>query len=177
LLVIIIILGLFAGWLFFMGGMDVINSRVDLQKVRQVIEKYMPEFLKQQGSAKQSSPVELVRQAEPEPVKISEPVKPSEPVQHIAEPVPIIEALAAPPAPNIQTSNSRSPPPVASYNVPATIPREGVDYRIRWGDTLWDISYAFYRDPWQYSKIARHNNIRNPNHIISGRTIKIPPIN
>jgi len=72
---------------------------------------------------------------------------------------------------------SRSPPPVASYKVPATIPREGVDYRIRWGDTLWDISNAFYRDPWLYRRIARYNNIRNPNQIISGRIIKIPPKN
>jgi len=176
LLVIIIILGLFAGWLFFMGGMEVVNSKVDLQKIRQVIEQYTPEFLKKQEPSKQSKPAEPVRQAEPEPVKISEPVKLSEPVQQIAEPVPIIETRAAQPAPKPQTA-SRSPPPVASYKVPATIPREGVDYRIRWGDTLWDISDAFYRDPWLYNRIARYNNIRNPNQIISGRTIKIPPKN
>jgi nucleoid-associated protein YgaU len=60
--------------------------------------------------------------------------------------------------------------------VPATIPKEGVAYKIRWGDTLWDISAAFYRNPWQYQRIARFNNIRNPNMIISGRTIRIPPL-
>jgi nucleoid-associated protein YgaU len=67
--------------------------------------------------------------------------------------------------------------PVWSYNVPAVIPREGVNYTIRSGDTLWDISEAFYRDPWLYPRIAQHNNIRNPNLIISGRTIRIPPRN
>jgi LysM repeat protein len=181
ILLIIIILGLFAGWLFYMGGMDVVNSKVDLQKIKQVIEQYTPEFLKKHGSVRQSKPVEPV--VEPEPAKISEPVKPVEPVQQIVEPVqqiadptPVVEVSAAPPAPKPKTV-SRSPPPVASYKVPATIPKEGVDYKVRWGDTLWDISNAFYRDPWQYRRIARFNNIRNPNQIISGRTIKIPPKN
>jgi len=176
ILLLIIILGLFAGWLFFMDGMEVVNSKVDLQNIKQVIEQYTPDFLKKRETSKQSEPEVPVMQVEPEPVKISELVKPSEAVQQIAEPVPVIEAPAAPPAPKPQTV-SRSPPPVASYKVPETIPREGVDYRIRWGDTLWDISNAFYRDPWLYRRIARHNNIRNPNHIISGRTIKIPPKN
>jgi nucleoid-associated protein YgaU len=66
---------------------------------------------------------------------------------------------------------------VSSYNVPAVIPPEGAPYRIRWGDTLWDISEAFYRNPWLYPRIARFNNIRNPNRIISGTTIRIPPRN
>jgi molecular chaperone DnaK (HSP70) len=170
LLVIIIILGLLAGWLFFMGGMDVVNSKVDLQNAKQVIEQYTPKFLKKNEPAKQSKAAETVKQSEPEPVKVSEPVK-------SIEPVPIIETPAQPSAPKLQTASNRSPPPVASFNVPATIPREGVDYRIRWGDTLWDISNAFYRDPWQYRRIARYNNIGNPNYIISGRIIKVPPKN
>jgi nucleoid-associated protein YgaU len=58
--------------------------------------------------------------------------------------------------------------------VPQTIPREGIAYRIRWGDTLWDISEAFYRNPWLYPAIVRHNRIRNPNLIVSGTEITIP---
>jgi nucleoid-associated protein YgaU len=72
---------------------------------------------------------------------------------------------------------TRSFPPVASYKVPQTIPRGGAPYTIRWGDTLWDISEAFYRNPWLYPRIARFNAIRNPDFIISGRTIRIPPGN
>ncbi|MDR0289492.1 MAG: LysM peptidoglycan-binding domain-containing protein [Treponema sp.] len=72
---------------------------------------------------------------------------------------------------------NRPPAPVSSYRVPAVIPRDGAPYQIRWGDTLWDISEAFYRNPWLYPRIARFNNIQNPDHIIAGRTIRIPPKN
>ncbi|MDR2102110.1 MAG: LysM peptidoglycan-binding domain-containing protein, partial [Treponema sp.] len=92
--------------------------------------------------------------------------------------------IQAPPAPAVtQTApvqtytRTRPAPPVASFKVPATIPREGFRYTIRWGDTLWDIAEAFYRNPWLYPRIARFNNIRNPDRIISGTTIRIPPRN
>jgi hypothetical protein len=74
-----------------------------------------------------------------------------------------------------RTNRTRTLPPVASYKVPQTIPRGGAPYTVRWGDTLWDISEAFYRNPWLYRRIARFNNIRNPDLIISGKTIRIPP--
>jgi hypothetical protein len=92
-----------------------------------------------------------------------------------AQPV-LIQAPAEPP-PVAQAARTRPVPPVASYNVPSVIPREGVVYRIRYGDTLWDISEAFYRNPWLYPRIARFNNIRNPDRIISGTTIRVPPRN
>jgi LysM repeat protein len=93
---------------------------------------------------------------------------------------PVIQAPTAPPAVNTRqaaTRRNRIAPPVASYKVPATIPRQGVPYKLRWGDTLWDISEAFYRNPWLYHRLARFNNIRNPDLIISGTTIRIPPTN
>jgi len=95
-----------------------------------------------------------------------------------AEPPPVIQAPSSPPPARPQAVQRQRPPaPVSSYKVPAVIPKEGVAYRIRWGDTLWDISEAFYRNPWLYPRIARHNNIRNPDLIIAGRTIRIPPRN
>jgi nucleoid-associated protein YgaU len=59
--------------------------------------------------------------------------------------------------------------------VPEAIPPEGIPYRIRWGDTLWDITEAFYRNPWLYRRIARYNDLRNPDLIVSGTEITIPP--
>lgn len=152
---LIIILGLAAVWLFLFGGLEYFCSG----KKSTVTEStwYEP----------------LVK----EPAKEPEPVKQPEPVQPIVEPTPVIQAPPPPAAPKEQTSRKRPLAPVASYKVPATIPKDGVDYKIRWGDTLWDISEAFYRDPWLYPRIARHNKIRNPDLIISGRTIRIPPKN
>ncbi|MDR2097396.1 MAG: LysM peptidoglycan-binding domain-containing protein [Spirochaetaceae bacterium] len=38
------------------------------------------------------------------------------------------------------------------------------------------MSQAFYRTPWRYNYLARYNGIRNPDRIVSGRTIRIPPL-
>jgi hypothetical protein len=80
-------------------------------------------------------------------------------------------------APDLTRQGTRPVPPVASYTVPLQIPREGVIYQVRFGDTLWDIAEAFYRNPWLYTRIARFNNIRNPDRIFYGTTIRIPPRN
>ena len=90
---------------------------------------------------------------------------------------PVIQAPAKPPASTAPVSRKRPVPPVSSYKVPSVIPKNGVVYRIRWGDTLWDIAGAFYRNPWLYPRIARFNKIRNPDLIISGTTIRVPPRN
>jgi hypothetical protein len=158
---LIILLGLAACWFFFLGGRERFCS-VESKPAVQIVQQTEP--VKKPEPVKQPEPV-------PEPVKV-------EPVQPPPEPPPVIQAPVEPPAPKPQPAVSRRPPPpVASYKVPATIPKEGVAYRIRYGDTLWDIAEAFYRNPWLYPRIARHNNIRNPNLIISGRTIIIPPKN
>ncbi len=60
------------------------------------------------------------------------------------------------------------PPPAAE-----TKPKD-VSYKIKWGDTLWDIADTYYKNPWRYKKIAKYNNIKNPDHIISGTVIAIP---
>jgi LysM repeat protein len=52
---------------------------------------------------------------------------------------------------------------------------KGVSYKIKWGDTLWDIADAYYKNPWLYPKIAKFNGIKNPDVIISGTWITIPP--
>jgi LysM repeat protein len=158
-LIILIILGLIVGWLFFFGGMDVVRPYLDKLTAEKVVEQ------------------EPFRESEPVKKQESEPVKQTEPVQQKVEPAPVIQAPVTAPEQRPQQTGRTRNPPVASYKVPTTIPREGVNYTIRWGDTLWDIAEAFYRNPWLYPRIAQHNNIRNPNLIISGRTIRIPPRN
>ena len=48
-------------------------------------------------------------------------------------------------------------------------------YKVKWGDTLWDIAESYYKDPWMYKKIAALNNIKNPDFILSGTWIVLPP--
>lgn len=70
-----------------------------------------------------------------------------------------------------------APEPETVVPVPPAPKKEeakDVKYRIRWGDTLWDISDAYYKNPWRYHKIAKYNNIKNPDLIISGTDILIP---
>ena len=60
------------------------------------------------------------------------------------------------------------PPPAAETK------NKNVTYKIKWGDTLWDIADTYYKNPWRYKKIANYNGIKNPDHIISGTVITIP---
>jgi len=50
----------------------------------------------------------------------------------------------------------------------------GVWYKIRWGDTLWEISSSFYDNPWLYGQIADENEIPNPDRIFAEDSIFIP---
>ncbi|HUW42450.1 MAG TPA: Hsp70 family protein [Rectinemataceae bacterium] len=96
-----------------------------------------------------------------------------------AAPAPAVQ----PPAPTAPAETPQAAAPVAPAPKPVVKPaakvaagkRPGMNYRIKWGDTLWNLSYAFYRNPWYFAKIARVNKIRNPDLIIAGRTIWIPP--
>ncbi|MDR1287669.1 MAG: LysM peptidoglycan-binding domain-containing protein [Treponema sp.] len=156
---LLIIAGLLVLWFFFL------RNRVDASfpSSRQAVES-------------QPSQVTEAKPAAPEPSQVPEAKPAAPPPSAPSAPPPVIEAPAAPaPVRTGAVRRDRPPAPVSSYRVPATIPREGVAYRLRWGDTLWDISEAFYRDPWLYPRIARFNNIRNPDLIISGTTIRIPP--
>ncbi|MDR1174120.1 MAG: LysM peptidoglycan-binding domain-containing protein [Treponema sp.] len=133
--------------------------------------------------ARLMAPEEQPVQPPPEP-KVQPPASqtaeeaPQKEVPREPPPAPaFVQAPKEPPEAAGSRDRSRPAPPVASYKVPTTIPREGIPYRIRWGDTLWDIAAAFYRNPWLYPRIARFNNIRNPDLIISGTTIRIPPGN
>jgi LysM repeat protein len=115
--------------------------------------------------------------AAPPPVETTPPPAPVQAAPVPKAEVPVIEAPAVPRPPSPARSRVRPQAPVTRYKVPALIPAAGVPYKIQWGDTLWEISEAFYRNPWLYPRIARFNNIRNPNRIISGTTIRIPPKN
>jgi len=49
-----------------------------------------------------------------------------------------------------------------------------ISYIIRWGDTLWDLSATYYRNPWLYGHLANFNEIKDPDLIYAGETLLIP---
>jgi len=108
-----------------------------------------------------------VQEAAPPPVITAAPAEEPAP-----PPPPVVSEPPPPPQPVVVET---PPPPVVVSEPPAAPVQDGVPYKVRWGDTLWDISGDFYGDPHLYSRIARFNNIRNPNRIISGTTVQIPP--
>jgi hypothetical protein len=166
LLGVVVLLVILAVWFFFLRQRGIFPVVFFFEETgTAAVSPVPPPPAVQPPAAQDSGPA---RQA---PAQIPPP--PPAPVQ----PPPLIQAPPVQAAPRPPASRTRPPAPVSSYKVPAAIPREGAPYKIRWGDTLWDISEAFYRSPWLYPRIARFNNIRNPDLIISGTTIRIPPRN
>ncbi len=64
--------------------------------------------------------------------------------------------------------------PVKPEPAPEAI-QNNISYLLTWGDTLWDLSDTYYRNPWLYNIIADANNIKDPDYIIAGTYIDIPP--
>ena len=182
-----VILAVAGAWFFFLGGRDVLTERFGplMERFSPLITQATPPpEAPPQAVAPIETPLPVPPPVTPPPPAVAPP--PAEPpavvqppvVAPPPEPPPVIRAPEAPPAPRPETvQRTRPPAPVMSHRVPAVIPRNGVVYLIQWGDTLWDISAAFYRDPWLYPLIARHNNITNPDFIRAGFPIRIPPRN
>ena len=102
-------------------------------------------------------------------VAIEQPVETAEPVPE-PEPEPPVPQATEDEIVIIEKAEEVVPaqPPVAEEK-----PKDIV-YKIKWGDTLWDIADTYYKNPWRYKKIAAYNKIKNPDYIISGTTILIP---
>jgi len=90
--------------------------------------------------------------------------------------------VTEPPTPN-KSMNDTMSDNTTVVNSPKTISTgttnsnqpQAVRYKLRWGDTLWDISETYYQNPWLYKEIAEHNKLTNPDVVISGTYIEIPP--
>ena len=163
---IIIIIGLILAllclglWYFLFRNKNA-GLRTIMQKTETTVTKQVQE--------------EIPAQIKPEPKQDTAPKTaeaPPPPPPEQKKPV----VVEAPPKANTQTAGrKRQTAPVYSFNVPQTIPPEGIIYKVRWGDTLWDISEAFYRNPRLYPIIVKSNSIRNPNLIRTGTELTILP--
>ncbi|MDR1786518.1 MAG: LysM peptidoglycan-binding domain-containing protein [Spirochaetaceae bacterium] len=112
-----------------------------------------------------------------EPVEVDQIIFTDKPITIVPVPPPAGEAETPPPTePETPIARAEEPPPKAAAPPPPPLKPEPLRYKIKWGDTLWDIAKAYYRNPWRYSYIARYNGIKNPNRIISGTYILLPPL-
>ncbi len=82
---------------------------------------------------------------------------------------------ATPQASSQTTAQTAAPTAMTAQPAPAmTAPVKQASYLIKRGDTLWDISATYYRNPWLYPKLATANSIKNPDLIFAGTRIIIP---
>jgi nucleoid-associated protein YgaU len=81
---------------------------------------------------------------------------------------------AAAPATQTQQGTGGQAAAPATPAPPKPASKGGVTYRIKKGDTLWDIAATYYRNPWLYPRLAKANSIRNPDLIFAGTQIFIP---
>jgi len=70
------------------------------------------------------------------------------------------DAAASTPSPGISADTA---PPVGS-----------IEYRIRRGDTLWDLANSFYGNPWLYPTLAETNRIPDPDLIFAEDKLTVP---
>lgn len=84
-------------------------------------------------------------------------------------PAPVAPAAQEPAAAPAAKAPAATPAPAPKPSAPAAL-----TYRIKWGDTLWDLAATYYRNPWLYPRLARANGIKNPDLIIAGTRITIP---
>ncbi len=86
--------------------------------------------------------------------------------------------VTEPPVPlDEQTSVADGSSAQSADEIPASsepVLSNAVRHKLLWGDTLWDLSETYYRNPWLYKKIAEHNNLKTPDMIIAGTYIEIP---
>jgi nucleoid-associated protein YgaU len=68
------------------------------------------------------------------------------------------------------------PAAVQANEIKKSSPNVDKAYVVKRGDTLSSIAGALYRDPAQWRVIAAHNDILDPRALVSGTTLRIPPL-
>lgn len=98
-------------------------------------------------------------------------------------PAPAPAPAPEPPAPAPQPAQAPEPAPAPAPAPPAPAPEpapapapapQPQQYTVQRGDSLWKIAERYYGNGAEYMKIARANNIANPDHIEPGWTLTIP---
>jgi nucleoid-associated protein YgaU len=100
--------------------------------------------------------------AVPQPAAPSQPAPARQPAQPEAAP-------AQPPA------QAEPAPAQQPARQPARQAAAEQEYRVQWGDTLWRITENYYGDRSLYLQLAERNLLVDPDRIISGQSLVLPP--
>lgn len=117
-----------------------------------------------EGKEKNTEKV-IVEQTVPENKETLDVLIIEEPEAEFIEPEAEEDSIVVASVPEVVVPKAPEPP---AEKIPDT------RYKIKWGDTLWDISSAYYKNPWKYKYLARYNGIKNPDKIIAGKWLYIP---
>lgn len=132
-------------------------------------------FGKKTADAEQPAAIEQPSEPAALPVQVPAAVEPEPQPEFIPQPEPEQTKPAVPEAKEEEVIIIEKAEEVVPSAPPVTpVKLKDINYKIKWGDTLWDISDTFYKNPWRYKYIARYNGIKNPDYIVSGTYISIP---
>lgn len=100
----------------------------------------------------------------------------------VAEPLraPLAPADLRTPSPSAQVMPLKEPAVAAPAQATPVVWRADrpLRYTVRKGDTLWDISARFLRDPWRWPEVWHANpQVRNPHRIYPGDILEVAVIN
>lgn len=124
----------------------------------------------------QSDDVPAISQPAEEPAQEEAATESAADAEEAAEEAAPEKAVAEEPAQEQPAEGAAEAPEAVAEEPPSRVPTpgDGIWYQLQWGDTLWDLSTSFYRDPFRYKKIADENGILDPDRILAGREIYIP---
>lgn len=174
LLILLILLGIAA---LVLGILLLTKKNLAEEDRPMVVQPEVAAVIPSQKRPVQESPASNTAPSLPADKSVTEPPAP----QAAAPAQPVKQEPSATQQPVQQEQPVKQEPPVqqtepAVKEPAASIPtQKAIRYKLRWGDTLWDLSETYYRNPWLYTKIAAHNKLKNPDLIISGTYIEIPP--
>lgn len=68
---------------------------------------------------------------------------------------------------------SVTPTPIPTVT-PTLVPQVSGEHKVAAGDSLWTISEKYYGTGYEWTKIAKENNLTNPSKIEVGQSLKVP---
>ncbi len=143
--------------------------------VGKAVKKKFPET-----TVKEKAPSLIEPSVKDQKIESAKPVKPLVPEPDIVAPVrktpPEMAEEHKIASATIPPAQSQSIEPIKQIKTLGHVSGISKMYEVKKGDTLWDISERYTRDPFNYPMIASDNEIKNPHFILPGQRILLNPV-